>query len=370
MKKKTFFAAAITLLVLPAPGSAQTATADLATRIDSMAVETMEKLGAPGLSIAAWSGDELRYAEGFGLARVEDEVPAAAETRYRTASVAKPMTATAVLHLAESGKLDLDAPIRTYCPAFPEKRWPVTARQLLGHTAGIRHPTDAEDETTIHYETIEDALVVFAADSLLNEPGTESNYSTLGYMVLGCAIEGASGRPFMEVLETAVFEPAGMVSTTRDTVPRSDLTRALGYRKDAEGRIEPSLQVDTSFKLAGGGLLSTAADLARFGGALLEGELLSPESRASMLEPVALPGGETTPFGMGWLVGSKFGQKYAIIAGQQEEVSSILLILPEPGIAVALMSNLERHAKELAPLVVQVATAVAGAASPSDPGTP
>ncbi len=73
------------------------------------------------------------------MADLENSVPVKATTVYRTASIAKPMTATAVMLLAEQGKLDLDAPIQKYCAAFPEKPWPVTARQLLGHLGGVRH---------------------------------------------------------------------------------------------------------------------------------------------------------------------------------------------------------------------------------------
>lgn len=359
--------AALALLVAATPVRSQGLDEQRSAAVGDRVTDAMERLGAPAISLAVWKRGEVVYADGFGLARVSDSVPATPTTLYRTASVAKPMTATVVLSLAEEGAIDLDAPIRELCPAFPEKRWPVTARQLLGHTAGVRHPTDAEDETTTRYETVEDALSVFADDPLLHEPGTESSYSTLGYMVLACAIEGATGRPFMTLLEERVLDPAGMDATTRDTIPRSDPRRARGYRKDAEGGIEPSLEVDTSFKLAAGGLVSNVVELARFGGAILGGDLLSEASTRAMLAPVVLADGEATPFGLGWQVGSMMGTDFAIIAGQQEEVSSILMIVPEAKIAIALQSNLERHAEELVPLVVQVTGMVASDAPGAGP---
>lgn len=360
MKKSPVLALLLSAALIAAvPAFPQTPEAARSSAIATRVAGAMERTGAPGVSLAAWKGGEVVYAEGFGLARIADSVPATAETLYRTASVAKPMTATVVLSLAEEGAIDLDASIRKYCPRFPEKRWPVTARQLLGHTAGVRHPTDAEDETTRRYDTVEEALAVFSADSLLHEPGTESTYSSLGYMVLACAVEGATGRPWMAVLEERVLEPVGMTSTTRDTVSRADHRRALGYRKGADGEIEPSLAVDTSFKLAAGGLVSNVVDLARFGGAILEGDLLTAESERAMFSPVVLPDGEHTPFGLGWQVGSMMGHEFAIVAGQQEEVTSILLLVPAADLAVALQSNLERHAEELVPLVVAVTGAIA-----------
>ncbi len=351
-----------------ASASAQTLDDGRSAAMADRVTETMERLGAPAISLAVARGGELVYAEGFGLARLADSVPATARTLYRTASVAKPLTATAVLSLAERGEIDLDAPVHEHCPAFGEKRWPVTARQLLAHTAGVRHPTDPEDETNTRYRTVEEALTVFAADSLLHEPGTGSSYSTLGYMVLACVVEGATGRPFMATLEERVFEPAGMESTAPDTIPRSDPRRALGYRKGPDGGIEPSLEVDTSFKLAGGGLVSNVVDLARFGGALLDGRLLSGESLEGMFTPIALADGETTPFGLGWQVGRMMGQRFAVVAGQQEEVSSVLMLVPDHGLSIALQSNLERHARDLMPLVIAVAGVVSAedAASPAE----
>lgn len=361
--------AALAILIAVAPVRAQSLDENRSAAVADRVTAAMERTGAPAISLAVWKRGEVVYADGFGLAGIADSVPASARTLYRTASVAKPMTAAVVLSLVEEGRIDLDEPIREHCPAFPEKRWPVTARELLGHTAGVRHPTDAEDETTTRYETVEEALTVFADDPLLHEPGTGSTYSTLGYMVLACAVEGATGRPFMAVLQERVLDPAGMEDTARDTIPRSDPRRARGYRKEAKGEVVPSLDVDTSFKLAGGGLVSNVVDLARFGGAILDGVLLSEASTRSMLTPVTLPDGEATPYGLGWQVGSMMGTDFAIVAGQQEEVTSILMIVPEAKIAIALQSNLERHAEELVPLVVQVAGLMAsdgsGAGGPS-----
>lgn len=356
-------------LVGAAPAASQTLPGTGASAIADRVAETMRRLDAPAISLAVWKGGEVAYAEGFGVARMADSVPATAETLYRTASVAKPMTATAVLSLAERGEMDLDAPIRDYCPAFPEKRWPVTARQLLGHTAGVRHPTDPEDETTTRYRSVKEALAVFAGDSLLHEPGTASTYSTLGYMVLACAIEGATGRSFMAVLHERVLDPADMESTAPDTIPRSDPRRALGYRKGSDGGLEPSLEVDTSFKLAGGGLVSNVLDLARFGGATLEGRLLSKASRRGMFTPVTLPGGQATPMSLGWQVGSMMGRRFAVMTGQQEEISSVLMLLPDDGMAIALQSNLERRVRDMMPLVVAVVGLVASeeADPPEDP---
>ena len=109
----------------------------------------MQQHGVPGMSIAIARQNQLVYAKGFGLADVEHLVPATEDTLYRTASIAKPMTALVILSLAEEGKLDLDAEVQRYRAEYPKKRWPLTSRQLLGHLGGVRHyKNSAESHST------------------------------------------------------------------------------------------------------------------------------------------------------------------------------------------------------------------------------
>ncbi|MCP5112202.1 MAG: beta-lactamase family protein, partial [bacterium] len=108
-------------------------------RVEAIVSRAMEREKIPGLSVAVAIDGEFRWSRGFGLSDVENNVPATADTMFRLASISKPITAVAVMQLAEQGKLDLDAPIRQYVPSFPAKPWPITARQLLGHLGGIRH---------------------------------------------------------------------------------------------------------------------------------------------------------------------------------------------------------------------------------------
>ena len=134
----------------------------------------------------------MRYEAGFGFADVENGVPARPETVYRLASVSKPMTATAVLKLYEQGRLDLDAPVSRYCPDFPEKPWPVTARQLLCHQGGIRHYRPDEPTVTRRFSSFAESLALFRDDPLLFEPGTAVRYSTYGYNA--ARLRGGRGR--------------------------------------------------------------------------------------------------------------------------------------------------------------------------------
>jgi CubicO group peptidase (beta-lactamase class C family) len=341
-----------------------------AQQSDQLPAETIKKIEAvieqertsqaiPGISIAIAIDGQVRYAKGFGLADIEQAVPAKATTVYRTASIAKAMTATAVMQLAESGKLDLDAPIQKYCAAFPEKPWPVTARLLLGHLSGIRHyQKPGEASGTAHYFSIEESLKIFKDDPLLHEPGAKFTYTTYGYSVLGCAIESASGMRYEDYMAERVFRPAGMEHTRTDEHFFIIADRARGYMKmDAAalarlpasvssrmkaGQIYNAQLHDTSMKIPGGGIVSTAVDLVRFGVASMKGVLVRPATVEQMWTSQKTKDGKETSYGLGWGVGTVGGGlKLFSHSGGQAGTSTLLYVLPEKRIVMAAMSNLE-----------------------------
>ena len=180
--------------------------AEKQAKIENAISKFMTESQTPGVSAAVVQDGELVWSAGFGMADLENSVPATSNTLYRLGSISKPLTATAAMALWEHGRLDLDSPVQKYCPAFPQKPWPVTTRQLLGNLGGIRSynvpeqpysvsQSDPEVGNTRHFDNgIEGGLKFFANDPLVAQPGTHFNYSTQGYTVAGCAIEGASGQ--------------------------------------------------------------------------------------------------------------------------------------------------------------------------------
>src|SRR5687768_4288064 len=180
--------------------------AEKVKQIEALVASEMTRQKIPGMSVAIVSGGQPRWAAGYGMQDVENNVPAKASTVYRLGSISKPITAVAVMQLFERGRLDLDAPVQKYCPAFPEKQWPVTTRQVLGHLSGIRHyKSDDEFNSTRFYPTVTDGLAMFKDDALLHEPGVKYTYTTFGYTVLGCVVEGASGQKFADFVRENVF---------------------------------------------------------------------------------------------------------------------------------------------------------------------
>ena len=318
----------------------------------------------PGLAIAVVVDGEVQWSREYGLADVENQVPVKPSTMFRSASIGKTMTATAAMQLAEAGKLDLDADIRTYCPAFPAKPWTITTRNLLNHTSGIRHyggPHDLEEQfSTVHYASPAAAMAPFKDDALLFEPGTKFGYSTYGFNVIGCVIEGASGTPFLTYMHDHVWAPAGMTSTRDDDPSAIVRDRAAKYTM-ANGALVNARAVDMSNRMPAGGYLTTATELARFAAALMDGRLVKRETLQSMLTNAKLKNGEVIPYGIGWGVEAEnwHNDRWAYHGGSSPGASGFLVLMPGHRFAVVYLTNLENLegraelAEDIARLVLQ-----------------
>ena len=372
LRRKTCLAFSVLLSALPFAHSQQPASAKESlseqqmTRIRGLVREAMNKDRAPGATFSIGLGDKVIWTEGFGYSDLENRVTAGPDTAYRTASIGKSMTATAAMKLVEGRKLDLDVPIQTYCPGFPQKQWPITARDLISHTSGIRHyggPNEqAELFNTHHYDRVSDALEIFKNDPLQQQPGADFMYTTWGYVALGCVLEGAAGEEYKTLMQRLIFDPAGMTHT-RDDDPRAIIPgRSRGYIVE-NGDLKNSRWVDMSSKLPAGGWITTAPDLVRFLNAYMAGRLVSPASIATMMEPYRLPrhGGTVDNFGMGWFVDEYRGMPVGFHGGGTPQVSGIVFFVPAKKLAIAGVFNVEEiPAAERTALVKAIADIVLG----------
>jgi CubicO group peptidase (beta-lactamase class C family) len=353
-------AALLAVLVVDAGPQSQDRLPDAAAAaVDRLAEEQLARARVPGLSIAIAFQNRIVYSKGFGMADLEHGVAVTPNTRFRTASVAKPLTAAGVMALWEAGRLDLDAPVRQYCPAWPASHKTITARQLLAHLAGVRHyqkPREAIGTTA--YFSIDDSLALFRNDALMHEPGSRYLYSTYGYSILGCAIEGASGLGYAEYMRQRVFDRAGMARTRTDFHYDVVPDRASGYMlmtEETHRSLPPSARAvakpgqiynaslhDTSMKVPGGGLVSTAEDLARFGIALNTAALLRKDTVETMWTEQKTTGGRGTGYGLGWgVTPMQDGIRRLTHSGNQAGAATLLNVIPEVGVTVAIMTNLE-----------------------------
>ncbi len=317
--------------------------------------EHMRREAIPGLSCAIGVGGELLLRAGFGLADVENDVPATAQTVYRLGSISKPVTAVLAMQQVEAQALDLDADVHTLVPQWPQKQWPVTTRQLLAHLGGVRHYRD-EGESTVHYATQTAGLVRFAEDALLHEPGTKYVYSTYGYNLIAAVVEAKSGKTFADVVKERIAGPCAAPTLQDDNLRRIIRGRAQGYiRRD--GVLQNSELMDGSYKLGGGGLCASVEDLARFAQALIDGKLLKPETLAQMWTRQRTSDGKEIDYGFGFRVAREHGRLVVAHGGAQARITTMLVMLPEQRVVVVVMCNLERA--RLQPLCKQVVDLVA-----------
>lgn len=273
---------------------------DAITEARAAVREIMAENAVPGASIAVGIGDDLVWSEGFGWADIEHGVPVTTLSKFRIGSVSKTVTATAMGLLIERGQLDLDAPVQRYVPGFPEKRWPITVRQVAGHIAGIRHYRGRENWSMARYPDVTSGLAIFAADSLLFEPGTDYAYSSYGWNLLSAVVESAAGEEFLSFMRDEVFEPLGMLHTVPDHTDSIIPHRVAFYENGAGGAVENAPYVDNSYKWAGGGFLSTPEDLIRFGQAHMEAGFLQASTLDELKAPMTLRDGESTDYGIAW----------------------------------------------------------------------
>jgi CubicO group peptidase (beta-lactamase class C family) len=336
-------------------------------QFDDAVSKFMAASHAPGISAAVVENGALVWSEGFGLADLENSVPATSRTLYRLGSVSKAITATATMQLWERGKIDLDAPVQKYCPAFPQKEWPITTRELLGHLGGIRHyKSESQDDpelgNTKHYESLADGIKFFANDPLVAKPGTKFNYSTQGYTLVGCADEGATGEKFVDYIRENIFLPAGMNDTQADNLIAIIPRRTRYYSKNKSGAVVNADLIDASYKIPGGGLLSSADDIARFEIAILSDSLLKRATRDIMWTPQKAADGSQNGYALGWGTGTHEGTFEVGHNGSQQGTSTAMVLAPEKRDAVAVLINMEElDARALADQLLKLVLAPAAA---------
>ena len=295
----------------------------------------------PGFAMAVAVDGKVVWSEAFGYADIAAKRRTTPSTQFRIGSVSKPLTADAVAQLYESGKLDLDAPVQRYVPSFPDKGTPITTRLLGGHLAGIRHYNGDEFLLNQRYPTVTSGLAIFANDSLVAPPGTKFSYSSYGFNLISAVVEGASGEQFLSYMARHVFKPLGMTSTAPDKNDSLIPNRTRFYQRDSSGNFVIAPTVDNSYKWGGGGFLSTAEDLVRFGSAHLEPGWLKAGTLELLLTSQHSTSGEATGYGIGWFLGSDtLGHRTAFHGGGSVGGTTAFGIDRDSHVVIALVTNL------------------------------
>lgn len=335
-----------------AENASKATVARAAERLDQLRRE----IGYPAVSIAVAVDGVIVWQEAHGWASLEAKAPVTLDTPFAIGSVSKTLTAAVAMKLAERGVLDLDADIRKYLPAYPQKEFVITPRQLLSHQAGIRHynlaltpPTFSENGSTTQYDRVADSLAVFAKDPLLFKPDTNFSYSSYGFVLLSAVMESAAGKPFLELMQSELFAPLALANTGADDKRNPVAGRAADYQNFMrDGAVVPAPFANSSGKWAGGGFRATPTDLARFGAALLSGQVVGKDTLKMMFTPRTLANGKVNPqdYALGvrvdQITDKAFpGKSWRAVHHGGVAIGSqgMLVMLPDQNIVVALSTN-------------------------------
>jgi CubicO group peptidase (beta-lactamase class C family) len=314
-------------------------------------VETAsKKFNIPGVAVGVWAGGEEVYAC-HGVTSVENPLPVDQDTLFLVASVTKTLTATTLMRLVAEGKVELNAPVRRYVPAFRLKDMQaadtITVLHLLNHTAGLDWRVSAS--TGEGDNALARLVAKMAEMELIALPGTRTSYSQAGYDLLGRIIEEVTGQTFEQAVASLVLEPLGLSHSffARDDI----MTRrfAVGHNPGEDG----TLSIARPWRHArgenpGGGLATSVADLLRFarfhlgGGRAGSGEQVLPSNILhQMQEPTAMLQASNLgdAIGLGWFLREVAGVRTVGHGGSANGQFAELLLVPERNFAVVSLSN-------------------------------
>ncbi len=289
-----------------------------------------------------------------GYADKDAKKPFEFETKIRMGSIAKTMTALAVMQLVEQGKVDLDAPIQTYIPDYPKhKKTQITVRHLLSHTSGISGYKDGrESNTTIQYPTLYDALSLFKDRDLLFEPGTQYSYTTYGYTVLGAIMENITGETFEDYMKEHIFEKAGMTNTGVEKFGEIlENESKLYHRNNGKGKAKPAKENNLSNRLPAGGFYTTLIDMLKFGNAIIANTFVKKETLTLMRQHHSLEK-ENNSYGFGWFLYNPKPNVGGIMGhpGAQTGCTSFLFVVPEKKAVSIILANTSRTQSSIDPI--------------------
>jgi CubicO group peptidase (beta-lactamase class C family) len=269
-------------------------------------------------------GDRILLARGYGLANAELGAPNAVETVFRIASISKTFTAAAIVMLAERGELRYTDTLARYIPDFPVANR-ITIRKLLLHSSGVANP-DYERIATSRVSLAE-LIAQFKDKPLLFEPGTRSQYSNAGYILLAAVIERASGMPYGTFIARHITGPLGMSATVPDAQDSVIRSRASGYVPGPPpSGVENVAWYDMSAMTGSGSLVAPAGDLHRWARAV---------HRETLYRRAALP------YPYGWGVRKYFGRDLIEQSGALDGFTSYVGIYFADSTYVVCLTNIE-----------------------------
>jgi len=341
----------------PSQQRGPTDRAELEAFLDEELEREMEKHHIAGAAVSVVKDGKLFLAKGYGSADLENDIPVDPErTIFRIGSGTKPFTWTAVMQLAEQGKLDLDEDINTYLDfripdTYPQ---PITLKHLMTHTAGFEEryfevaALDTDDQVPAR------EWLISHMPTRVRPPGAVPAYSNYGTALAGYIVARVSGQPYEQYVQENILDPLGMVHTTVQSPIPSDMRAhaSKGYTyEDGRFQVFPDYLGQPALEPAGG-MQASATDVARFMIAHLQGgrssdvksterRILKESTAQQMHTTLYTPDPRLLGTAYGFFDFSDNGQRTIGHGGESHPFNTLLLLLPNQNLGVFVVYNSE-----------------------------
>lgn len=333
--------------------------------VDAAVQAVIDEDSLTGVVVGIARGQEIIYLRGFGYEDVEAQTPVdPSATLFRWASLSKSVAGVIAVQGLDPGAVSLDADVEETVPGYtvpdrylpdgcqaaacvetlPETQRAITLKQLLTHTGAIQHygdglaypvPPASETDDAATNTGIAWAIDYFKDAPLVGTPGGQYSYSTFGFNLAGVVLENQLGVSFGAAVDAGISQPLGMNTMSPDfqwvDLPR----RAVGYVHDGNS-IERDGDNDVSWKLPGGGFVSSGEDLTRYCAGLLGEDLIDTNTRDTVLWATGTPNAN---YGLGFGVGSSGGERRISHTGAQQKTRTAMRILPDSNLCFTVMTN-------------------------------
>ncbi|MGO9336156.1 MAG: serine hydrolase domain-containing protein [Terracidiphilus sp.] len=333
--------ATIYLSFIPAP--AQTLPPDTTSQIDQIFAQ-WNKPDSPGCALGVYQNGQIVYKRGYGMANLNDDIPITPATVFHVASMSKQFTAFSILLLQQQGKLSIDDDVHKYIPELPDFGQPITLRQMMHHTSGLRDQWALLELAGWRYSqdliTDADVLSVVTRQKDLNfKPGEKYMYSNTGFTLLAIVVSRVSGMSFREFTTKNIFEPLGMTHTHfRDDHEEIVKHDALGYEQAGPGK--PFRMNLTNFDTAGAtSLHTTVEDLQLWDENFYHPRVGGPAIIEQMLHRDKLNNGELQDYASGLVITTYRGLPVVDHSGGDAGYRSNMTRFPEQHFSASVLCN-------------------------------
>ena len=327
----------------------ETPVTDEVNRINKYLQDLEDRQKIPGLTLAATRNDTVVYVGAFGFRNIETKEPMKPSYDFHWASVSKTFVATAIMQLAEKGKIKLDDKLIFYLPYFKQKGTDyknITIRQLLNHTSGIGDVEDYEWDRPQNDDGAPERYVRgLANDEMLFKPGTDWKYSNTAYEILGVLISTVSGLPFESYVKKNIFEPLGMINTSFIYPEITDSLKVSGHLwagKPIASKIYPYNKIHSPSSTLNSNVLEmTHYAMANLHRGKYHDVRILEDSSYNILWTNSVNLKDKPAVGASWFLNEYHGLKTMSHGGSDTGFRSFLLLVPEKNISVMVACNYE-----------------------------